>query len=1194
MDGLLFLLLLGVLAIALSVAVLALASRVIFKMAARNFARRKAQSAIVVAGLMIGTAIISASLVVGDTMRYIFVNQTYHDLGETDEQIFGTSQFGTSTWFSENVYVSMRENLSKVEGIQAVVPAITESVSVMNARENLSEPSVTLAAYDSAIMRATVFGDLDGKGLYTDRLGPNELFLNTLTADALEARTGDTLQVSFGVRNATNPLVSDMVRQNFTVAGIIQQGDLYGKANFGGVKPLFMELSRAQELLGRPGQINRILISNAGDTWGGEGWTGKVNGSIRKALDDAVGMDEMGLTLTLADGLELNSRSGYFSSEYSGIMLGQARNSGAKSMTGTVISTLALNGAPTMGLLAIGFNTTDPAYPPVNEGTLYVFQGPAAMFNLTNGTSVALSGMGFDGRPHSAGLTASVLPTGFEMTLPPELQGVSLGFIGPATARQLLSGGAFEGELLSFARVYGVDNSTAATIASQTRSALDARITAKDANLKVVDSKYDSLKSARTSGSSIGDIFMIFSVFSIIAGVVLIVNIFVMLAEERKSEMGMSRAVGMKRKHLIRMFLFEGTIYVFISSAVGAFLGLAFGWLLILAFGFIFGDGGADFPFYFTWDSLLTAFCLGTLLTFVSIFFASRRSARLNIIRAIRRIPEPRGSRAGRSDVLIGAAILAFGVLFWLVGIGNKSALGWMVGPSLVILGAAAVAHKWVSIRAAMTPASLLIIFWMFKPTWMALPGESEAASSGGGLELFIASGLILVLAGVLLVMFNSEVLLNALQRTVGSHRSTRAVLKTAISYPMEHKFKTGMTLTMFSLIVFTVTVIAMIASMQASTMENERIRQSGGYDIIGFSNPGTPFVNVTLQNIPAFRENRTYDIRQMETLSAAYVNIRHYDSKGAGTGSGTGPAISTTQNINVLLGVSDSFMENNSFPLQDRDKNYSSDRACWQALKGNDSLCIIDGTKLQAGGVFAGPQFGETPGAYVGGSVTITDLAGQNRTRTFRVIGIMYQQYFFQGVITNKRLVQSEYGGADLYLLVDLAPGQNVDLATRDFKAAYANNGMQAIDITAILDFITTAVSDVMYLMEGFLAIGLLIGIAGIGIISYRNVIERRQQIGMMRAIGFRRQNITTSFLIETSFVTIIAIVMGIVFGIGIGWQIYDGGGYKDLGASFAVPWGNLLIITVGAYIATLLFTFYPSLMAARIAPADALRYIE
>jgi putative ABC transport system permease protein len=592
-------------------------------------------------------------------------------------------------------------------------------------------------------------------------------------------------------------------------------------------------------------------------------------------------------------------------------------------------------------------------------------------------------------------------------------------------------------------------------------------------------------------------------------------------------------------------------------------------------------------------DSVLTAFCLGVMLTFVTIFFASRRSARLNIIRAIRKLPEPRGHRAMRTDVLLGLALLAGGILFWTYGIAAKAAIGWMVGPGMIFLGLGLVAYKWVSIRAAMTPASLLIIFWIFRPSWLALPMENEAAASGGGLELFVASGILLVLAGVLLVMFNSDLLLKGLQKTIGRQKATRAVLKTAVSYPMEGKFKTGMTLAMFSLIIFTVTVIAMIASMQASTMETEKVRQSGGYDIIGYTNPGTPFTNVSAANIPPALSK--YDVRQLETLAAAYIDIKSYDSRGAG-GGGTGPPVVTTgQNINVLLGAADSFLDNNKFPLQSRDKNYSTDRQCWQALGTNDSFCIIDGSKLvSSSGVYAGPQFGTTPGAYVGGTVTISDLSGHNRTRTFRIIGIMYQQYFFQGIIVNKNMVRNEYSGADRYLLVELGPGQNTDAATKDFKRTFLENGMQAIDIQAVIGLITTTVSNVMYLMEGFLAIGLFIGIAGIGIISYRNVIERRQQIGMMRAIGYKRRNITSSFLIEISFITIIAIVMGIIFGIGIGWQIYSGGGYKEMGASFAVPWGNLLVITIGAYIATLLFTFYPSLMAARVPPAEALRYIE
>jgi putative ABC transport system permease protein len=128
---------------------------------------------------------------------------------------------------------------------------------------------------------------------------------------------------------------------------------------------------------------------------------------------------------------------------------------------------------------------------------------------------------------------------------------------------------------------------------------------------------------------------------------------------------------------------------------------------------------------------------------------------------------------------------------------------------------------------------------------------------------------------------------------------------------------------------------------------------------------------------------------------------------------------------------------------------------------------------------------------------------------------------------------------------------------------------------------------------MQGFLGIGLLVGIAGLGIISYRNVIDRRQQIGMLRAIGFRRGMIAKSFLIEISFITVLAILIGVALGIGVGYQIYVDN-YKEAGSRFVIPWINLIVISIIAYIATLIFTFYPSIQAAKIPPAEALRYIE
>ncbi len=64
MDTIPLLLLSSVVIITGVIIYLALTNRIIFKMAARNFTRRKAQSVIVIAGLMIGTSLISAALIV--------------------------------------------------------------------------------------------------------------------------------------------------------------------------------------------------------------------------------------------------------------------------------------------------------------------------------------------------------------------------------------------------------------------------------------------------------------------------------------------------------------------------------------------------------------------------------------------------------------------------------------------------------------------------------------------------------------------------------------------------------------------------------------------------------------------------------------------------------------------------------------------------------------------------------------------------------------------------------------------------------------------------------------------------------------------------------------------------------------------------------------------------------------------------
>jgi putative ABC transport system permease protein len=347
----------------------------------------------------------------------------------------------------------------------------------------------------------------------------------------------------------------------------------------------------------------------------------------------------------------------------------------------------------------------------------------------------------------------------------------------------------------------------------------------------------------------------------------------------------------------------------------------------------------------------------------------------------------------------------------------------------------------------------------------------------------------------------------------------------------------------------------------------------------------------MTKNTLPSELRDR---VDQLETLSQSTVKVVDYDEKESQASAYGPPSDQGKIEEYQLLGAADSFLSNNGFTLQDRDERFGSDTEAWEALDEDGSYCIVDGTRMAYSGINVGGPPQDLGGVYIGSKITITDRSGQNRTRQLTVIGIMDQNFFFNGIIIKKDIVRNEYSGVDSMLVVKLNPGEDTDSVAKEFERQYLNLGLQTFDMKGIINTILSLANNVMYLMEGFLGIGLLVGIAGIGIISYRNVVERRQQIGMLRAIGFKKSMVSKSFLIETSFITILAILIGLILGIGIGWQIYEDSGFQESGIGFVIPWMNLLVISIIAYVATLIFTFYPALKAAKVPPAEALRYIE
>jgi putative ABC transport system permease protein len=175
----------------------------------------------------------------------------------------------------------------------------------------------------------------------------------------------------------------------------------------------------------------------------------------------------------------------------------------------------------------------------------------------------------------------------------------------------------------------------------------------------------------------------------------------------------------------------------------------------------------------------------------------------------------------------------------------------------------------------------------------------------------------------------------------------------------------------------------------------------------------------------------------------------------------------------------------------------------------------------------------------------------------------------------------------------VKVVDGADVRTVAQAVERSFLNNAINATVLSESFAQAQALTRGVLQLFQGFLALGLLVGIAALGVISTRTVVERRQQVGMLRAIGFQPYMVALSFLFESSFIALTGIVVGASVGVLMG-QALVGSSYDAIasGRLFAIPWGQILVTVLVAYGFSLLTTILPALQASRIYPAEALRY--
>lgn len=1182
----------GTIVVLISIFLLALRNKVLLKLALRNIPRRKAQSILIVLGLMLSTTIIMSALAIGDSVSSSIRFAVLDAVGETDVRLISPvgSRFGDE-YLDASLVDRVREAVVDDERVDGVMPLIRENLPVLNELTDKTVAGTSVVGVDLVSLNGfDSLKSVDGDPADLSGLRNGTTVINRTLAESLVAAIGDDIT-----------LVAPAGRRVYSVIDIVEDKGLAG-GDEGNRSAALFSIDTLQGVLDREGQYNMIEVS--------------VDGGLRVDEDDS---DD------LAEDLQL-------------LFINEEASNTLFNVLKSPVVIEALQAKLNEGGVATGPFASDTLSELVVE---LENDAPTDEFRLAITNTITLAIIG----------------------------GVIEEIGDPELAQSLL------------------------IPASQL------------VELEVTAIKNQGLAIAELVGGFIVALFSIFGSFSIIVGLLLIFLVFVMLAAARTTEMGIIRAIGTKRRHLVQMFAYEGIVYSIGAALLGTILGLVASVALVgIMSGLVAEDDGFDFSYNVTLQSIVVAFSLGLILTALTVAVSAYRVSKLNIVVAIRGLGQEfvqdelpsAGRRLQTALRWLGGPItqlvdvwrrgkagfawkmpLVLGILWLLVIFQNVAAIvapdlensvvaqavtmaivfwfmiflwkmfkfvqpwlasGWPLLPVGVVvgllgfdsehgiqnfgLGNAALASSGITLmiiglglvlrrlldrrgyreefqkRVSMSAIGLgMLVFW-------GLPFDALDGLTGtlnGGPEMFLLSGVSLVAAAVWVLMYNADVIVWIVSKMIGRFGSLRPVVKMAIAYPMSARFRTGLTLAMFSLVIFTMMIFAILTNL-GNAIEDEPELVSGGFDIRTQIDAELPIGDVEAVISGSDGKLSNADFTVISAQASLPVEARQ---DGAEELAFKGARVRASN---------DAWLLNNVFELTHWDPAYGSTSAeIWAAVAADPTLVVVNGAMIETGG-FGGdgdPSSGPTlgikgikatePGEITGVDITIRPPVGQSVGDSVnrKVIGVLHQ--FADSF---------EFGSSDIYMnpdILDEISSKPVPFVDYKFKLADAS---RAEEITRVLETVfiehgmtaTATIADIEenqsqnnafnQLFQGFMGLGLLVGVAALGVVSFRAVVERRQSIGMMRALGYNGRMIQIQFLMESGVVAILGSAIGIGLGALIGWNIFLSISAEADGLTYSIPWLNVTVIVLVAVVFSLITTFIPARQASKIKPSEALRY--
>jgi putative ABC transport system permease protein len=708
--------------------------------------------------------------------------------------------------------------------------------------------------------------------------------------------------------------------------------------------------------------------------------------------------------------------------------------------------------------------------------------------------------------------------------------------------------------------------------------------------LRVLEVKQAAQDQADRWGGALTTTFFILGLFSLATGVLLVVLIFFTLAGERSSELGILRALGARRLDLIVAFVLEGAVYDSVGSLLGLGIGLALTAAIAAAGDAALRPYGLELTLRLEPRSLALAYLLGLLLTAASVGYAAWRTSQLSIVEAIRGSP-PAVRRRRLLSRTLRAMTAPTGLLLGWLGVMAGVPAVQALGVGLFCYGVARAALTALgrdrpgrdSDRVVYSVAGLaLLAYWLAPPEW---PFVALIRPLPRSLEVFFLAGVSLVLGATWLLLYNFPLIAQPLVWATEELRALALAIRTAVASPLQHRLRTGLIVAMYALVIFSM-VLSSVLLTATHRAYSDPEALSGGFDVRAeVARPDSlPDLLAAIGVAGAVSPDDFQNIGRLASRAGQVIELSAANSRWRAY---------------PIVEIDSPFPAGIRTPLAARAAGYVDDDQVWRTLFEQPGFAVAAGSAVvqtetsQANG-FRFERLSPSDGPFEPVRVWVRDERS-GRSAPLTVIGVMDPRLSFgSGLYTSAVSVQTlaappaqrvvyylkARDGADP---TQLAQGLNISFSSDGLRATALGEEARRIQSIRVL---------LNQLLQSFFGIGLLAGLAALGLISLRVVVERRRQIGILRALGFKRHQIRVSMLLETGLIALLGIGLGNVLGLALARRVTEYLARQFPEILFSVPWDQLLQISGGALLAALLMTVIPLVQIGRIEPATALTF--